>query len=434
MFFRSVTKKIRHRALCSMALCCGLAACGIGTPVDGAENAAIALTLNGTVKDTITQKDYAAFLLHDPHRVHAPGYHSEIEQLPACGASDVNNLCILTGTVAEAFTTKILSSASTVNTDAVTAYVTDLARRINTDPVNARLRFDSTTHTLEEIAPHNDGIAVDVDDTVAHIAAALTGKSIPSSIELVAMTMPARVTRDNADSLGIKELLGSGTSNFRGSTRARIHNITTAANRFDGIVIAPNEEFSFVSILGPVDGKHGYTEELVIKDNETKPEFGGGICQVSTTVFRGAINTGMKITQRRNHSYPVSYYTPIGFDATVYVPSPDLRFTNNTPGHVLLNFSIIGTEITFNFYGTADGRTVTMDGPHVTDRQPDGAMKAHFTQNVVSANGDTLISDTFRSNYKSPNDYPRPGDVAKLTEKPDDWSKKQWEDHLAKNR
>ena len=255
----------------------------------------------------------------------------------------------------------------------------------------------------------------------------------PQTIELIYEATPAKVTYANAHELGIIELIGEGRSNFKGSTLSRIHNIQTAAKRFDGLVIAPNEEFSFTTILGPVDGEHGYKEELVIRDNETKPEYGGGICQVSTTVFRGAIFTGMKITQRHNHSYPVHYYTPTGFDATVYVPKPDLRFVNNTPGHLLLAVETVGTELIFKYYGTKDNRSVLMEGPFVTDRQPDGAMKTYFTQKVTDKDGKVIIDDVFKSNYKSPNDYPHPGDVAKLDSKPDNWSKKQWDDYKAAN-
>ncbi len=394
---------------------------------------AVTLRLHGVKKEILTEKDVASFMRKDVHRVYDATYHSEIEALLFCTTLRSDTPCLLTNTTAAAFTTRTLPSAPAISTSALTAFVTDLARRINTDPVNARLRFNAESQTLQEIAPHQDGIVLDVDQTVERIAKTLLSQPPPHDIEMIATTLPAHVTSANAHDLGIKDVLGSGVSNFRGSTAARIHNITVSARRFDGILIAPNEEFSFVKILGPVDAAHGYTEELVIRDNETKPEFGGGICQVSTTMFRSAINTGMKITQRRNHSYPVQYYSPIGFDAAIYVPSPDFRFINNTPGYILINLAIVGSDITFTYYGTHDGRTVTMNGPHIIDRQPDGAMKTTFTQKVTNQDGDIVINDVFNSNYKSPKDYPRPGDVAKLTEKPKDWSKKQWDEYIAKN-
>ncbi len=423
------------RIMTYMAVIAGIL-CAIGIPptIHAQSPSGIALQLHGVTKETLTPTEIASFMRKDVRRVHDATYHSEIEALLLCDLTSVDTPCLLTDTTIAAFTTRTQPSAPAINTSTVTAFVTDLARRLNTDPVNARLRFNEETKTLQEIAPHQDGIALDVDSTVAHISDVLLAHApLPSTMELIATTMPAHVTSANAHSLGIKDRLGSGVSNFRGSTAARIHNIVVSANRFDGLLIAPNEEFSFVKILGPVDAAHGYTEELVIRDNETKPEFGGGICQVSTTVFRAAVNTGMKITQRRNHSYPVQYYSPIGFDASIYVPSPDFRFVNNTSGYILMHLAIVGTDITFTYYGTSDDRTIAIDGPHITEHQPDGAMKTYFTQKVTGKDGAVMIDDIFRSNYKSPKDYPNPGDVAKLTEKPEDWSKKQWDEYVAKN-
>ena len=204
---------------------------------------------------------------------------------------------------------------------------------------------------------------------------------------------------------GIETLIGQGKSDFKGSTRSRIHNIKTALTRYDGLLIAPGEEFSFVENLGEVDGEHGYLPELVIKNDKTEPEFGGGICQVSTTAFRAAIYSGLEITARKNHAYPVSYYNPQGMDATIYVPKPDLKFINNTPGYILIQTEIEGTQLTFNFYGTNDGRKVEVDGPHILERNSDGSMKTAFTQKVLDENGKEIINETFSSFYDSPNKY-----------------------------
>jgi vancomycin resistance protein YoaR len=178
-----------------------------------------------------------------------------------------------------------------------------------------------------------------------------------------------------------------------------------------------------------VDGEHGYLPELVIKQNRTEPEFGGGICQVSSTVFRAAIYSGLKITARRNHAYPVKYYAPYGMDATIYIPKPDLKFVNNTPGHILMQASIEGTELIFRFYGTSDRRKVEVDGPHILESNPDGSMKTVFTQKVTDTEGETIIDDAFRSNYASPSKYPHPGQEPVLTEKPKDWSERQWKEY-----
>ncbi len=397
------------------------------------DEAVINLTIDEKTKEEISRADINNFISKEPFLIYDPSYSTEIEKNIFCLYK--YEPCLLTATTRRSHTVRNDAKIS-IDEEAVRSFVKDLARKIDTDPHNARLRFNDETQTIEEIAPHIDGISVDVEKTTAQIIDVLKKNNTdttPIKLEISYTKVPAKVTAQNAQKLGIKELIGKGVSDFSGSTKSRIHNITTASKRFDGLVIAPNEEFSFVSVLGPVDGEHGYKEELVIRDNETKPEYGGGICQVSTTVFRGAIFSGLKITQRRNHSYPVHYYTPTGFDATVYVPSPDLRFINNTPGYILLNTEMDGTKLIFKYYGTDDGRKVTMDGPHVTERQSNGAMKTYFTQTVTDKDGNVLIDDVFKSNYKSPSDYPLPGDVAKLTSKPDNWSKKQWQEYKAQN-
>jgi hypothetical protein len=130
-------------------------------------------------------------------------------------------------------------------------------------------------------------------------------------------------------------------------------------------VIAPGEEFSFTTRLGSVDAASGYLPELVIADDETRPEYGGGLCQVSTTMYRAALNAGFPITDRSPHQYRVSYYEPAGQDATIYVPNPDLKFINDTKNYVMIEAVIDGSILTFNFYGTKDGREVTVTEPEI---------------------------------------------------------------------
>ncbi len=393
-------------------------------------NSVVTLTVDNTPTEYITLTDISEFTQKMPFLTYDPHYSTEIEKNVLC--NNTYEPCLLTSSTRQSFTLNNETSVI-INKEKIETFVDDISRKVNIDFNNAKLKFDETTNTLTELTPHTDGISVDVEKTVEKITNFLKNNSNIDTIELDYTKTPAKITSKNAKSLGIKELIGEGVSDFRGSTKSRIHNIATASKRFDGLVIPPDEEFSFVSILGPVDGEHGYKEELVIRDNETKPEYGGGICQVSTTVFRGAIYSGMKITQRRNHSYPVSYYTPTGFDATVYIPAPDFKFVNNTPGHILLNVEMEGTKLIFKYYGTNDEREVEMKGPYVTERQSNGAMKTYFTQTVKNKDGDIIIDDTFKSNYKSPDDYPHPGDVAKLTKKPDNWSKSQWSDYKKQN-
>lgn len=304
-------------------------------------------------------------------------------------------------------------------------YLASLSVRTRREPKSARF-----TVTDGKIVPQEesvDGLRLKEDDAFIALTEAL--RADKTSADLPAEIIPASIHSNDAEKLGIRELIGEGKTDFRGSPKNRIHNFTRGTEQFQGLLIAPNEEFSFVKYLGDVDAEHGYLPELVIKNNKTEPEFGGGICQVSTTVFRTAINAGLKITERRNHAYPVSYYKPYGMDATIYIPKPDLTFINNTPGYILMQTSIEGTNLIFRFYGTSDGRAVTIDGPHILESNPDGSMKTIFSEKVVDASGNTILNDSFPSNYKSPSLFPHP--QPELTAKPDNWSKRQWEDYLA---
>lgn len=209
-------------------------------------------------------------------------------------------------------------------------------------------------------------------------------------------------------------MLARGQSDFSGSSASRIQNIKVGSSQYRGVIIKPDEEFSFNSYLGLIDAAHGYKPELVIKPEGTVPEFGGGLCQVSSTAFRAAFFSGLPITQRRNHSYAVRYYDWIsddlprspGLDATIYPGAQDMKFINDTPGAILVWTEIAGTKLYFDFYGTADGREIIVDGPHPYDRTPDGAVKSKVARKVIMPSGQNL-EVTFNSRYVSPNLFPK---------------------------
>jgi len=189
-----------------------------------------------------------------------------------------------------------------------------------------------------------------------------------SEIDLALEVTKPMVSNDTIDNLGIKELIGKGTTNFKKSPANRITNITVGSAIFNGALVKPGEVFSTTKTLGSVSAEKGFLPELVIKEDTTKPEIGGGLCQVSTTIFRAALNAGLPIVERSNHRYRVSYYEPpVGMDATIYDPSPDLKFENNTSGYILIQTYISGTELTFEFYGTSDGRKVEISDPVMYD-------------------------------------------------------------------
>jgi vancomycin resistance protein YoaR len=240
-----------------------------------------------------------------------------------------------------------------LNQEKVTEFLKDIATEIDIEPQDAR--FQMKDNKVTEFQAAVDGQAVDLEITYKNLNdQILAGNNLP--VELVVKTTKAKTSTADANELGIVELIGRGKSNFKGSPVNRRHNIATGAKILNGIIIEPDEEFSTIKALGAIDGEHGFKQELVIKGNRTVPEYGGGLCQIGTTVFRAALNTGLPITQRRNHSYRVTYYEPAGLDATIYDPQPDLRFLNDTGKHILFTTRIDGDNLIFDFYGTKDGR------------------------------------------------------------------------------
>ncbi|HYD92625.1 MAG TPA: VanW family protein, partial [Flavobacterium sp.] len=145
-----------------------------------------------------------------------------------------------------------------------------------------------------------------------------------------------QTTLSSLNSYGIESLVARGVSNFSGSSRNRITNIRTGSSRYNGLIIPAGETFSFNDQLGPIDGKHGFAPEIVIKGKDLIPEFGGGLCQVSTTFFRAALNAGFPVVERHNHAFAVAYYSPSGTDATIYTGVIDLRVKNDTGSPVMI--------------------------------------------------------------------------------------------------
>ena len=281
--------------------------------------------------------------------------------------------------------------------DKLNDYLKQLAAATNIEPRNAKFEFQGDKAGL--FSPSVQGKRFDIAKSAIAITTALLDNK--SSAQLMVEAMEPEITLQKINDLGIQTLLSRGESNFHGSSNARIHNIKTGAAKLNGAIIKPGEEFSFNNILGSVDDNTGYQYELVIKSGETIPEYGGGLCQLSTTVFRAAILAGLPITERRPHSFPVKYYNPQGFDATIYPGVSDLKFVNNTKGHILIQTRVEDTKLIVEFYGSSDGRQVTMDGPHQYDQKTNGAMKAYFVRTISYPNGEKK-DERFDSNYQPP--------------------------------
>jgi len=205
--------------------------------------------------------------------------------------------------------------------------------------------------------------------------------NLEESIEVPVETITPEITiSEDLQELGITDRISVGHTSYYGSRVNRVHNIKVGAEKFNGALIAPGEVFSFNKTLGPVDGSHGYRKELVIKSIGTVPDWGGGICQVSTTFYRTLVLGGFTPAERHPHSYPVSYYSQIlghGLDATIFLGGPDLKFENETNGHILVQtYTKSDYELYFVFYGSpTEVESVEMEGPYISNHRSPGPTK-----------------------------------------------------------
>lgn len=316
------------------------------------------------------------------------------------------------------------------NEEALAESIFKIVPQINRDPQDSVFNYENGV--VREFIPSHDGIAVEVDKLKILIVNDL--KNLESTeLALAEINIPTTKTQpniktENVNSLGIRELIGRGTSRFAGSIASRVHNIGVATSKFNGTLVAPGEEFSFNQILGDVSAYTGYKQAYVIRDGQTVLGDGGGVCQVSTTLFRAALAAGLPITERRSHSYRVGYYeqdAAPGLDATVYAPTTDLKIKNDTPGHILIQTEFVPNTATliFDIYGTSDGRVATHTTPVVYDyvappedlyiddpTKPAGYIeqidwkaagsKSRFDY-TVERNGEVIYKKTFFSNYKA---------------------------------
>ncbi len=249
-------------------------------------------------------------------------------------------------------------------------YLKQKAIAIETKPIDAKFRFDPKINILVVSQLSEDGFSLDVEAAYQKIAS-LKDEPI-DYLELPMIVTAPTLSSKNSQNLGIKELVSESTSYFRGSTEGRMHNLRLAASKFHGIIIPPGETFSFNHYLGEVTAENGYDRSFIIAGDRTALGIGGGICQVSTTVFRAALFGGFEIIERWAHDYRVNWYetnSPPGLDATIFTPDVDFKFRNDSPYYLLIQTEtdLEAATLTFRFYSTKTGREVTID-PVKTER------------------------------------------------------------------
>lgn len=234
------------------------------------------------------------------------------------------------------------------------------------------------------------GWTVDRAATEAALRRAL-GAGASSSALTVSLRAPERSVRW-AQAQGLTHLAG-GESSFAGSPDFRVQNIRAGASRVHGTWVAAGRSFSFNRAVGRINAANGFVPGYVITGGSLSKEDGGGICQVSTTVFRAAYAAGLPITERHAHSYQVAYYGNPGTDAAVYAPSKDLRWRNDTGGPLLVQASwdVKAEQLRVDLFGRDDGRQVQVAAPKVgSSRLPPGPT---FMADPALAAGETRRLD-----------------------------------------
>jgi vancomycin resistance protein YoaR len=311
--------------------------------------------------------------------------------------------------------------------DAVRASLAPITGEIDVPVQEGKFSLDIVDGVvkLTQFSDGADGLGVNVE-TVLNDLRQIVLEDHDSTIPLVVEVTHPRANPETLEDLGITELLGTGTTNFSGSPYNRILNIHKGADMLNGLLIAPGETFSLLDVLKPIDVEHGWYSELVIKGDKLEKEAGGGLCQVGSTAFRAAMLSGLPIVERRNHSWAISYYAyqgKAGVDATIYDPSPDFKFLNDTGHYILWRSRIEGNDIYFELWGTSDGRkgsfttptnyNYVSPGPTIETVDPNAApgsrvcdghaftgVTASFDYIVEHADG-TTETETFTSVYKA---------------------------------
>ncbi len=247
---------------------------------------------------------------------------------------------------------------------ALERYLATLSPALSKAAVDGRFDFDSQTGELTALSPSAAGRTLNVEATIKRLEAAIFDP-VNRRVAMVFEPLTPRYHEGlTAAELGVTELVSEATTYYWGSWPNRRSNIALGAGKLNGIIIAPGEEFSFNDHLGDITPEAGYLEGSVILGGATVTGIGGGICQVSTTMFRAAFGGGYAITERNSHGYRVGYYEYAnagpGLDAAIWQPEIDLRFQNNTPHHLLIESSFLGAKdaLQFRIYSTRHWRTM----------------------------------------------------------------------------
>jgi vancomycin resistance protein YoaR len=294
--------------------------------------------------------------------------------------------------------------AVSIDTDLIREWLRPIVRDTQDGGIYPRVNWSGGSLTI--IRAGVSGSQVDAEAATQQIADALWTSE--RTVALPFEDVPVPSTSAELAQLGINELISVGRTSFEDSEDYRVTNIIAGMRLLHGVLVAPDEEFSFNETIGSIGPENGFVEGYAIVDEETQLEWGGGICQDSTTLLRAAFWAGLPLTERWNHSRHISWYDEFGYgpygngpgiDATIFLGGPDLKFVNDTGNWILIQaYANPHSEIAeVRMYGTRGGRTVEFAGPRIT-QLPNGGMDVAFTR-IIKQDGVEVKRRTYWSTF-----------------------------------
>ncbi|KYZ68116.1 VanW family protein [Bacillus sp. GZT] len=280
-----------------------------------------------------------------------------------------------------------------LNTTAYESFMKDKYNETLKNPVNAELSIEGTTVNISQ---SQNGEKIDKGKLTDLTKQAITSGT--SDITLpVTLLKPERST-EYIQKMGIKEVIAEYSTPMAGRNGNQSFNVNKSANTLSGVIVAPDETFSFNGRVGVTDAAHGYKSAAVYSQGKVIQSAGGGVCQVSSTLYSAALRADLGIVSRSNHSMPVNYL-PLGQDAAVADYGPDLKFKNNTGNHIYIQAFSNGGSITTRIFGTNTGKNVEVSS-QVISRTNDKITAVTYKK--VTQNGEVISNGQIsKSVYKS---------------------------------
>ncbi|PFE04451.1 vancomycin resistance protein [Bacillus cereus] len=279
-----------------------------------------------------------------------------------------------------------------LNSTAYEAFIKEKYNETLKEPVNAELSVYGTTVNISQ---SQNGEKVDKEKLKELTAKAITTGT--QDIQLpIASTKPERSTED-IKNMGITQVIAEYSTPMAGRNGSQSFNVNKSANTLSGALVAPGETFSFNERVGITDAAHGYKSAAVYLNGKVVQSAGGGVCQVSSTLYGAALRADLGVVARSNHSMPV-HYLPLGQDAAVADYGPDLKFQNNTGKYIYIQAFSNGGSITTRIFGTPTGKDVEVSSKVISDT---GNKITAVTYKKVTQNGQVISNGQIsKSVYK----------------------------------